>query len=83
MVAPLLPESALQADARGNYVYVVGKGNKAERRPVTVGILTEKGIAIAHGLSGNERVVLRAGAFLSEGESVNPRVVALSQQSGQ
>ena len=83
VVAPLLPESALQADARGNYVYVVGKGNKAERRPVTVGILTEKGIAIAHGLSGNERVVLRAGAFLSEGESVNPRVVALSQQSGQ
>jgi RND family efflux transporter MFP subunit len=82
VVAPLLPESALQADARGSYVYVVGKGNKAERRPVTIGILTEKGIAIAHGLSGNEKVVLRAGAFLSEGETVNPHLVASALQAG-
>lgn len=75
VVAPLLPESALQADSRGSFVYVVGAGNRATRRSVTIGILTEKGVAIAQGLSGNERVVLRAGAFLSEGESVNPRLV--------
>ena len=77
MVAPLLPESALQADNHGSYVYIVGKGNRAERRPVTIGMLGDNGVAIAQGLSGAERVVLRAGAFLTQGETVNPRLVAL------
>ena len=75
VVAPLLPESALLADVHGNYVYVIGKGNRAERRAVTIGTLGDKGVAIAQGLTGQERVVLRAGAFLSEGETVNPRLV--------
>jgi len=47
--------------------------NKAVRRRVKVAMVTEKGVAIASGLSGVERVVLRAGAFLTEGETVNPR----------
>ncbi len=82
VVAPLLPESALQADSRGNYVFVIGKGNKAERRAVTIGLLGDKGVAIAQGLSGTERVVLRAGAFLSEGETVNPLVVPAAAPTG-
>lgn len=73
VVAPMLPESALQADSQGSYVYVVGKGNHAERRRIKVAMVTEKGVAIAQGLTGHERVVLRAGAFLSEGETVDPR----------
>lgn len=73
VLAPLLPESALQADNQGNYVYIVGKDNKAERRRVKIAMVTGKGVAIASGLSGHERVVLRAGAFLSEGETVDPR----------
>ena len=75
LLAPLLPESALQADARGSYVYVVGAGDKAERRPIRIGMVTEHGVAVASGLSGDERVVLRAGAFLSNGERVKPRLV--------
>ena len=82
MTAPLLPESVLQADSHGSYVYVIGAGNKAERRPVKVGLVTEGGVAIAQGLAGNERVVLRAGAFLSPGETVNPRVQAAAQGAG-
>ena len=76
VLAPLLPESALQADTHGSYVYVIGKDNRAERRSVTIGLMGDNGVAIAQGLSGAERVVLRAGAFLSEGETVNPRQVA-------
>lgn len=76
VLAPLLPESALLADNQGSYVYVVGKDNKAERRRVKIAMVTDKGAAIANGLSGHERVVLRAGAFLSEGETVDPRFVA-------
>ena len=74
VVAPVLPESALQADANGSYVYVVDKDNRATRRSVKLGTVTERGVAIAQGLAGNERVVLRAGAFLAAGETVNPKL---------
>ena len=72
MVAPLLPDSAVLSDTQGSYVYIVGKDNKIERRNVKIGLVTDKGIAIASGLSGNERVVLRAGGFLSPGETIQP-----------
>lgn len=74
VVAPMLPESAIMSDAKGNYVYIVGKGDKVERRDVTTGIVTENGIAVTAGLTGQERVVLRAGGFLNPGEQVRPRV---------
>lgn len=75
-VAPLLPESALQSDAKGSFVYVVDAGNRVSRRSVAIGTVTDHGIAIASGLTGQERVVLRAGAFLSPGETVNPVAAA-------
>ena len=74
--APLLPESALQADNQGSYVYVVGAGSKAERRRVKIAMVTDRGVAIGQGLTGHEQVVLRAGGFLSEGETVQPRFAA-------
>ncbi len=72
VVAPMLPESAILSDDRGSYVYVVGRDNKAVRRQVTLGTVTDDGIAIAAGLTGSERVVMRAGGFLTEGETVRP-----------
>ncbi len=74
IVAPRLPESAVLSDARGAYVYVIGKDNKAVRRAVKTGPVTDNGIAIDEGLNGTERVVLRAGGFLTEGETVSPRL---------
>jgi RND family efflux transporter MFP subunit len=71
--ATLLPESAVLADSDGSFVYIVGEDNKAERRSVKTGAVTKNGIAITEGLSGNERVVLRAGGFLNPGETVNPQ----------
>lgn len=70
--APLLPESAVLSDERGNYAYVVGKGNRVQRRAVTTGDVSDKGIAILGGLSGNEQVVLSAGAFLNPGDAIVP-----------
>jgi HlyD family secretion protein len=70
--APLLPESAVQSDARGNFVYIVNARNQVERRDVTVGEVNDRGMAIASGLNGNERVVESAGAFLSPGQRVRP-----------
>jgi HlyD family secretion protein len=71
--ATVLPESAVLADTKGSFVYVVDKDNKAVRRGVTTGAVTANGIAITQGLSGTERVVLRAGGFLNPGETVNPQ----------
>jgi RND family efflux transporter MFP subunit len=74
VVAPLLPEAAILSDAKGSYVYVVGKDNKVQRRPVKTGTVTDSGIAVVSGLDGSERIVQRAGAFLSAGEVVKPRL---------
>ena len=71
--APVLPESAILSDDKGNFVYVVGKDNRADRRPVKTGTVTPAGIAIVEGLNGNETVVLRAGGFLNPGDKVRPQ----------
>jgi RND family efflux transporter MFP subunit len=70
--APVLPESAVLSDQNGNFVYVVDPDNKAQRRAVKTGQVSEKGIAIVSGLTGNEKVVLSAGAFLNPGQVVKP-----------
>lgn len=75
IVAPKLPDSALLTDAKGSYVYVVGKDNKVQRRDVKTGMVSDAGIAIVAGLDGSERVVIRSGGFLSPGETVNPKLV--------
>ena len=69
---PILPHSALQADAKGAFVYVVAADNKATRRPVRIGTTIDKGVVIEDGLSGKERVVASAGAFLRDGEMIDP-----------
>lgn len=69
---PLLPQSAVQSDAKGEFVYIVGNDNKVVRRAVKVGDVGDTGVTILSGLSGSERVVLSAGAFLNPGETVIP-----------
>ncbi|MEY4159887.1 MAG: hypothetical protein RLZZ136_508 [Pseudomonadota bacterium] len=72
VLAPMLPDSAILSDSKGSYVYIVGSGNKVARRDVKTGIVTDTGIAVVAGLTGQERVVLRAGGFLNPGETINP-----------
>ncbi|MDX3909885.1 MAG: efflux RND transporter periplasmic adaptor subunit [Sphingobium sp.] len=72
--APLLPESAVQSDAAGNYVYVVNGKNLVERRAVKVGQVSSEGVAVSSGLTGQERIVASAGAFLTPGQKVKPEL---------
>ena len=75
VVAPMLPESAILSDNKGSYVYVVGQDNKVQRRDIKLGLVTDKGIAVVAGLDGSERIVLRAGGFLSQGETIKPNLI--------
>ncbi len=68
----MLPESAVLNDDAGNYVYVIDAQNKAQRRAVTIGQVTNAGVTISAGLTGQERIVVSAGAFLSPGDVVRP-----------
>ena len=70
--APLLPQSAIQSDEKGNYVLIVNKDKKVERRNVKIGSVSDAGAPILGGIAGNELVILSAGAFLNPGESVIP-----------
>lgn len=81
LVAPRLPESAIQSDERGSYVYIVDRNNRVVRRNVRTGIVTEQGIAIVAGLNGTERVITRAGGFVNEGDRVDPVVVNRGRQA--
>jgi HlyD family secretion protein len=75
MTAPVLPESAVQTGRNGSFVYIVGKNNKVQQRPVKVGSVTASGLIIEQGLDGTERVVLYAGGFLNPDETINPKLL--------
>jgi RND family efflux transporter MFP subunit len=71
-VAPQLPQSAVQSDERGNFVYILDKDDKAVRQAITTGDVSDAGVVITSGLKGTERVVITAGAFLTPGQKVIP-----------
>lgn len=73
VVAPMLPESAILTDNTSSYVYIVDANNKVVRRNVKTGAITDDGIVVTAGLTGREKVIMRAGAFVSAGETVQPR----------
>ncbi len=72
--APLLPESAVQTDAKGHFVYIINGRNETERRQVEVGPVSPKGVPVTRGLNGGERIVASAGAFLRPGQKVRPQI---------
>jgi HlyD family secretion protein len=67
---PVVPQSAIQSGADGSTVLVVLPDGTVQRRVVTVGKISVEGVAILSGLTGTERVVVSAGAFLRPGEKV-------------
>ena len=71
--APLLPQSAVLSDEKGNYVYLLNGKNEVERRGIKVGAVDASGVTVIGGLSGTEAVVLSAGPFLNPGQKINPR----------
>ena len=71
--APLLPQSAVLSDEKGNYVYIINGKTEVERREVKIGTVDDQGVTIAEGITGQESVVLSAGPFLNPGQKVSPK----------
>ena len=71
--APLLPQSAVLSDEKGNYVYIVNGKNEVERRNIKIGSVDDQGVTIVEGITGQEAVVLSAGPFLNPGQKISPR----------
>ena len=67
---PILPQTAVLSDANGTYVMQLDRENKVSKLPVTVAGTRNAGVIVAAGLSGSERIVTTAGAFLQPGEVV-------------
>jgi len=72
----VLPQTAVLNDEKGSYVLVVNAKGKVERRAVRVSGIVQGGVTISEGVTGSDRVVATAGAFLQEGETVKPVLVA-------
>ena len=68
--AVTIPIDAVQHGAKGTYVYIINKDNKAEVKMLKLGLSTNGKIEVLQGLGGTEKVVLEGIDRLSEGKEV-------------
>ena len=83
-VGVILPQTAVLSDDQGSYTLIVGANDRIERRAINVVGARSEGLLVDSGLTGNERVVAIAGAFLRAGEQVKvaPAAVAAGGAGG-
>jgi membrane fusion protein, multidrug efflux system len=77
----LVPQRTVQQGARGHFVWVVSKENKAELRPVVVGDWKGNDWFITEGLKAGDQVVVDGGLTLQPGAPVTIKVSAPAQQA--
>lgn len=77
---PAVPEKAVQFEASGPLLIVIGADNRAKRMPVKTGARADGFVAIEQGPPVGTRVALGGGAFLLDGDLVDP--VAASPAAG-
>jgi RND family efflux transporter MFP subunit len=72
----VLPQTAVLNDDKGSYVLVVNAQGKVQRKAVRVTGMVSSGVTIAEGIGPTDQIVTTAGAFLQEGETVKPVLIA-------
>jgi RND family efflux transporter MFP subunit len=75
--ALVLPSALIQSDQQGEFVFVVSEDNHAHRRNVSTSPLPGEEKEIVSGLTPGERVVVRGGNKLTDGEPV--QIIASGQ----
>jgi len=71
--AILVPQRAVLQGAKGHFVWVADKENKAENRPVTVGDWSGDDWLVTEGLRAGDRVVVDGGLKLGPGAALAPK----------
>ena len=69
---PAVPPSAVMHDAQTSFVYVVGEGNKIERRIVELGDMTKTHQLIKSGVKVGEKVVFQGTHKVMPGDEIIP-----------
>jgi membrane fusion protein, multidrug efflux system len=87
--AVVIPSVAVQVGQKGQYVFIVAAGDKAEMRPVAAGVRLGERTVIESGLSGGETIVTDGQMRLAGGMSVSvkapatqPAVAAIAAGTG-
>ena len=74
--AQAVPLRAVQQGPKGHFVWVVGKDNKVDMRPVTVGTWIGDDWLVTGGLDPNSVVVVDGALTLTAGAAVKPQPLA-------
>ncbi|KAA9004342.1 MdtA/MuxA family multidrug efflux RND transporter periplasmic adaptor subunit [Stenotrophomonas cyclobalanopsidis] len=84
--ALLIPDAAVQFGSQGNYVHIVDKDNKAQRRTVVLGPADEGRVAVRSGLQAGDQVVIEGIDGLEDGTAVEivaePAATAKAAKAG-
>ena len=67
-----IPQAAVLSDQQGSYVFVVGDGNKAEQRRVTLGQASGPLVTVSAGLRVGEVIISDGIQRVRPGQPVNP-----------
>lgn len=70
------PVSALLYSDRGPFLQVV-RDDKIVSQPVKTGVMADQNVEIVEGLSEGQKIVVKAGAFLRDGDAVTPVTATL------
>ena len=73
---PSVPEKDIQFEASGPQLTVIGDDNRARRVPVRTGARGHGFVELLEGPPAGARVALGGGAFLLDGDLVNPTAAA-------
>ena len=68
--ALLIPDAAVQFGSQGNYVHIVDKDSKAQRRTVVLGPADDGRVAVRSGLAAGDKVVIEGIDGLEDGTAV-------------
>ncbi|MGG5817477.1 efflux RND transporter periplasmic adaptor subunit [Falsiroseomonas sp. HW251] len=74
--AVVIPRAAVLQDQQGNYVFLVGAQNRAERRGVNLGRTIGDQVVIEGGLQGGETLITEGVQRVRPGQPVNPAPAA-------
>ncbi len=68
----MAPMAALGSSQTGKYVYVVGEGERAEQRPLTLGTTDGELVSVVKGLNEGDRVIVGNLQKIGPGSPVKP-----------